>query len=161
VGFRGSKHSVRKSDAEDEAEEKLLLRLQLQVPYHRHWHEKDPDVGDQIGYVGEVRECEHGEALSVHQDIPVCCERSTGEEQRDRNTNAPCGDEGHGCQNDCAEDRVHEDAVVEGEDTQLNEDEGKVVEVAKDIIAFPHHHLIVSRHNDDMSAHAVGRACCC
>jgi hypothetical protein len=42
------KYNLRKADAEDETQDKLLLGLQLQVPYHRHWHKEDPDIGYQI-----------------------------------------------------------------------------------------------------------------
>lgn len=156
---KSKSRNLRKTEAEDETEEQLLLGLQLKVPYHGHRHQEDPDVRDQVRDVGEVGECDHGEALASDVCIPVRVERPTSQEQCDSDTNAPGYHEQGSRENDGAKHGVHEDTVVEGEDTELDKDQGEVVEVAEDVVALAHHHLIVGRHDNDMAAHAVGRAC--
>lgn len=54
---------------------------------------------------------------------------------------------------------MYEYTVVKGEDAELDGHEGKVVEVTEDVVALAHHHLVISRDDNDMPAHAVGRAC--
>lgn len=146
------------ANAEDEAEHQLLLGLQLQVPDHGNGQQEDPDVGDEVGDVGEVGEGDHLEALAGHAGVPVGGQRAAGEQQGDGDANAPGQDDGGRGQDDAAEDVVDEDAVVEGEDAELDGDEGNVVEVAEDVVALAHHHLVVGGDDDDMAAHAVGRA---
>jgi len=128
------------------------------VPYHWDWHQEDPDVGDQVRDVGEVRKCDHLETFPGHIRIPVGVERATRQKQSDGYANAPRDDECSGRKYDCAEDGMDEDAVVEGEDTELDTDESKVVEVAEDVVSLLHHHLVVGRHGNDMPSHAMRRA---
>jgi hypothetical protein len=131
------------------------------VPYHGHGHQEDPYVGYEVGDVGEVGEGHHGQTFPRDIRVPVCGQRAAGEEQRDGYTDAPCDDKDHGRDDGSTEDGVDEDAVVEGEDAEFYEDEGEVVEVAEDVVAFAHHHLVIRGDDDDMFAHAMGRACCC
>jgi hypothetical protein len=84
------KYNLRKTDTEDETQDELFLGLQLQVPYHRHWHKEDPDIGDQIRDVGKVRERDHGKAITLDFDVPVRIQWSAGKEQCDCYANAPC-----------------------------------------------------------------------
>lgn len=68
----GGNHTGSKTDTEDEAQEKFLLGLQLQVPDHGHRHEEDPYVRDQVRDIGEVCESDHCQACPSHTDVPVC-----------------------------------------------------------------------------------------
>ena len=134
---------VRKTNAKDETKQQLLFRLQLQMPDHRHGHQEDPDVGDQVGDVGEIHKVDHDQAFASNTCIPICSQRSAGKEEGNCNANAPCEYKGRGCESDSAEDGMDEDAVVEGEDTKFDGDERNVVKVAEDKISFSHHHLII------------------
>lgn len=51
--------------------------------------------------------------------------------------------------------------MIEGEDSKFDEDEGEIVEVAKNIVALSYHHLIIGRDDNYMSAHTVRRAWSC
>jgi hypothetical protein len=128
------------------------------VPYHGHWHQKDPDVGDEVGDVGEVGEGHHGQAFACDRDVPIGIEGATGKEQCDGDANAPGDDKQGRGKHDGAEEGMDEDAVVEGEDSELDRDEGEVVEVAEDVVALAHHHLVIVGDDNDMVTHAMGRA---
>lgn len=56
---------------------------------------------------------------------------------------------------------MDEDAVVEGKDSEFDGDECEIVEMAEDVVALSHHHLVICRYSDDVTAHSMGWACCC
>lgn len=56
---------------------------------------------------------------------------------------------------------MYEDAMVEGENSKLDGDEGKVVEVTENVVALTDHHLVVWRNGDYVSSHAMGRTYSC
>ena len=177
---------VRKTDGEDEAEEELLLGLELEVPYHRHGHEEDPDVGDQVGDVCELereRECvcvvskvsmhtvvqpdrstthigkvDEVETFPLHGNVPEGLDRTACEPQGDGDADTPCDDEDGGGEHDLPEDGDGEDAVVEGEDAELDGHEGDVVEMAEDVVALTYQGLVVHVDENDVSSHPVRRA---
>jgi hypothetical protein len=149
------KYNLRKTEAEDQADNKLLLCLQLQVPYHRNRHQEDPDIGDQVRNVGEVREGDHRQTIAFYCDVPICFQWPASKKQRDSNADAPCYYKKCGREDRCAEDRMDKNAPVKGKDTELDEDEREVVEMAEDVVALAHHHLVIVRHNNNMSAHAM------
>lgn len=149
---------VRQSNAENETQQQLLLRLQLKMPNHRHRHQKDPHVRYQIRNIGKIRELHKMETFALDVDIPKGFDGAADQTESDGYADAPGNDEGGGCEYDFAEEGNDEDAVVEGEDAEFDADEGDVVKVAIDVVAFPDHHQVLWRNDDDMSAHAVGRA---
>lgn len=59
------------------------------MPYHGHWHQEDPDIGDQVRDVGEVGEGDHSQAFPGYRGIPVRRQWPTSQEQSDGDADAP------------------------------------------------------------------------
>jgi hypothetical protein len=106
------------------------------VPNDRYRHQEDPDISNQIRYVGEVCERDEFKAFALHVRVPKCCYRSAYEGQCDCYSNSPCNDECSGREHELAEERDDEDAVIEGEDSKLDGNEGDIVEVAEDVVTL-------------------------
>lgn len=128
------------------------------MPDHGYRHQEDPYVGDQVGDVGEVGKRDDSQTGAVHSTIPISPERPAEQEQCDSDTNSPGNDEGSGCEDDLAKDWVDKHSPVEGQDAQLHEDQGKVVEMAEDEVALPYHHLVILGDKDNMPTHTMRRA---
>lgn len=125
------------------------------MPYHRHWHQEDPDIGDQVRNVGEICKGDHRQTIAFYCNVPICFQWPASKKQRDSNADAPCYYKKCSRENGGAEDRMDEHAPVKGKDTKLNEDECEVVEMAEDVVALAHHHLVIVRHHNYMSTHAI------
>lgn len=142
------------------------------MPDDRYRHQENPDISDQVRDVGKVCECDELEAVSLHGNVPKCLYRSAYERQCHRYADSPRDDECGGREYDFAEQGDHEDAVVKGEDPELDENKGEVIEVAEDVVALqsgsarvsrqklrlPHfsdHHQVVRFNSNDVSSHAM------
>jgi hypothetical protein len=110
--------------------------LELQVPYDRHWHQKYPDVRNEVRDIGEVGEFHQVQAISLDITVPEGFDRSAYESQCHCYADSPSDDEYSGSYNHFAEEWNDEDTVVEGEDTEFDADQRNVVEMAENIIAL-------------------------
>lgn len=131
------------------------------MPYHGHWHKEYPYVCDEVRYVGEICECDHGQAFSSHIGVPVCIEWPTRQKQCDCYANAPCDNKDGSCDDYGAEYGMDEDTEVKGKNAELHRHKGKIVEMAEDVVALPYHHLVVWANGNDVPSHAMRRSCCC
>lgn len=106
------------------------------MPDYWDWHQKDPNVGNQVRDIREISECNQVKAITFHCTIPECFNRSTRKRQGDSNSDSPRNDECRSCQYDFSKKRYCEDAVVEGEDTQLDRYQCNIVEVRKYVVSL-------------------------
>ena len=123
------------ADGEQEAQADLLAQFGLETEKHGDGQGEDPQVGDEVGDVGEVTESHQVEA-GPRGGPPEGLDGPAGEPQDHLDREEPQDDEGAGGQDQQPVRPGGEDAVVERKYRELGAGNGQVVEMAKDVVSL-------------------------